>query len=70
MSLNELIHCQQAVISQRKAAEVLGCDPRTVSAGITNKTIPSIRVGSRTLIPVGPFCEYLGVRWEGASNGF
>ena len=69
MSLNDLIHCSLAVITHRQAAEVLGCDPRTVSAGVANRSIPSITLGSRNLIPVGPFCEYLGVTWEGESNG-
>ena len=68
MSLDDLVHSKLAVISHRQAAQVLGCDPRTVSAGVANKTIPSVRIGSRHLIPVGPFCDFLGVRWEGGSN--
>ena len=69
MSLNDLIHSNLAVISHRQAAQVLGCDPRTVSAGVQNNSIPNIRIGSRRLIPVGPFCELLGVRWLGESDG-
>ena len=68
MSLDDLIHCSLAVISHRQAAQVLGCDPRTVSAGVANNSIPNVRIGSRQLIPVGPFCDFLGVRWEGGSN--
>jgi hypothetical protein len=69
MSLQELIHYGFAVISYSQAAEVLGCDPRTVSAGVANKTLPSIQIGSRKVIPVGPLCEYLGVNWVGDLNG-
>ena len=68
MSLNDLIHCTLAVISHRQAAQVLGCDPRTVSAGVANNSIPNVLIGSRHLIPVGPFCELLGVRWVGGSD--
>lgn len=68
MSLNDLIHSSLAVITQSQAAQVLGCDPRTVSAGVANNSIPHIRIGSRQLIPVGPFCEFLGVRWIGGSD--
>jgi excisionase family DNA binding protein len=69
MSLNDLIHSRLAVITQTQAAQVLGCDQRTVSAGVTNNSIPNVRIGSRYLIPVGPFCEFLGVHWVGGTNG-
>ena len=68
MSLNDLIHCNLAVISHRQAAQVLGVDPRTVSAAVENNSIPNVRIGARKLIPVGPLCELLGVRWEGATD--
>lgn len=39
------------VITRTEAAQALGVDPRTVTAGIENGTIPSVRLGRRVVIP-------------------
>jgi excisionase family DNA binding protein len=62
MTLKELASSNKATITVPEAAEMLGCDPRTVSRGISNSTIPSIKLGRRTLIPVAPFLDLLGFK--------
>lgn len=39
------------VITRTEAALALGVDPRTVTAGIDNGTIPSVKLGRRVVIP-------------------
>lgn len=39
------------VITRTEAAEALGVDPRTVTAGIENGTIPAVKLGRRVVIP-------------------
>lgn len=50
-TLAELQASSAATITMKAAAAVLGCDPRTVSAGIKDGTIPAIRLGRRQVIP-------------------
>lgn len=50
-TLAELRASSAATITMKTAAAVLGCDPRTVSAGIKDGTIPAIRLGRRQVIP-------------------
>lgn len=45
------------VIARTDAAAALGVDPRTVSAGIENGTIPSVKLGRRVLIPPEKFIK-------------
>lgn len=40
-----------AALTRAEVAAALGVDPRTVSVGIADGTIPSIRLGRRILIP-------------------
>jgi excisionase family DNA binding protein len=61
MTLDELRHSKKAVITRSEAAELLHCDARTVSRGIANNTIPSIKLGRRVFIPVPAFLAILGV---------
>jgi excisionase family DNA binding protein len=42
---------EQATISRKQVAQVLGIDVRTVTRGIELGEIPSIRIGRRVLIP-------------------
>lgn len=51
MNLPELETSTKATVTAVDAAELLGVDRRTVSRGIADGTIPSIRVGRRVLIP-------------------
>lgn len=50
-SLDDLQRSTAATISRAEAAAVMGIDPRTVSKGIAEGTIPSIKVGRLQLIP-------------------
>ena len=60
MSLNgSTTAAPPAVMSMREVADVLGISPRTVSIGIADGTIPSIRVGRRVLIPRERFLALL-----------
>ena len=60
MSLEELRHSNKAVITRTEAADLLGCDVRTVSRGIAANTIPSLKLGRRVFIPVQAFLIILG----------
>jgi excisionase family DNA binding protein len=48
------------VISRNEAAGLLKCDPRTVSRGIAEGSIPAIKLGRRQVIPRKPFMKLLG----------
>ena len=61
MSLDDYINSNEAVISRADAATLLKCDPRTISRGIVDGSIPSISLGRRTLIPLRPFLRLLGL---------
>lgn len=50
-TLDEIRASRSAAITRTEAAAALGVDPRTVSVGIANGTIPSLRLGRRILIP-------------------
>jgi excisionase family DNA binding protein len=60
MSLEELRRSKKAVITRTEAADLLGCDVRTVSRGIASNTIPSLKLGRRIFIPVQAFLTILG----------
>lgn len=49
----------EATIPVRDAAEVLGCDRRTVYRGIEDGTIPGIKIGRRVMILRIPFLRML-----------
>ena len=61
MSLDDYMSSKEAVISRTDAATLLKCDPRTVSRGMADGTIPSIPLGRRKLIPLKPFLRLLGI---------
>jgi excisionase family DNA binding protein len=64
MSIDDYMNSDEAVISRTDAATLLKCDPRTVSRGIVDGSIPSISLGRRRLIPLKPFLRLLGLDKE------
>lgn len=50
-TLDSIRASKAAAITTTEASHVLGIDPRTVSVGIKEGTIPAIRIGRRVLIP-------------------
>jgi hypothetical protein len=64
MTIDDYLSSNEAVISRADAATLLKCDPRTVSRGILDGSIPSIPLGRRTLIPLRPFLRLLGIEKE------
>jgi|AntAceMinimDraft_1070359.scaffolds.fasta_scaffold88878_2 hypothetical protein len=60
MALKDYIESDDAVISRTDAASLLKCDPRTISRGMAEGSIPFISLGRRKLIPLQPFLRLLG----------
>lgn len=46
-----LRNARSLVITRTEAAQALGVDPRTITAGIENGTLPSVKLGRRVVIP-------------------
>lgn len=59
MSTQESAPTTSAVMTIKEVADVLGINPRTVSVGISDGTIPSVRVGRRILVPRARFYALL-----------
>lgn len=57
MTIETLRSSRSLVITRTDAAAALGVDPRTVTAGIDNGTIPSVKLGRRVLIPREKFLK-------------
>lgn len=57
MTIETLRSARSLVITRTDAAAALGVDPRTVTAGIENGTIPSVKLGRRVLIPREKFLK-------------
>lgn len=51
LTLEKVRAMRTPTITRLHAAEVLGVDPRTVTAGIEAGNIPAIRLGRRVVIP-------------------
>ncbi|MES2092505.1 MAG: DNA-binding protein [Actinomycetota bacterium] len=51
MTIEMLRESRSLVITRTEAAQALGVDPRIVTAGVENRTIPSVRLGCRVVIP-------------------
>ncbi|GAB2562859.1 helix-turn-helix domain-containing protein [Leucobacter ruminantium] len=47
-------------ITRKEAAAALGVDPRTVTVGIEDGTIPAIKLGRRIVIPRAKFLALFG----------
>ena len=51
ITMDQLARLGASIITRTEAAHALGVDPRTVTAGIDNGTIPAVRLGRRVVIP-------------------
>ncbi|ORM08874.1 hypothetical protein A5N72_02155 [Prescottella equi] len=60
VSIDDLRTSNAVAISRATAAKALGIDPRTVTKGVDDGTIPSVVVGARVLIPRIPFLQLFG----------
>lgn len=60
VTIRDLQKSDDVAITRTTAAQALGVDPRTVTAGIENGTIPSVKLGRRVLIPRIPFLALFG----------
>lgn len=49
------------VVTRTQAAEIFGIDERTITRGVEEGSIPSIRVGRRMLIPTLALRRLLGI---------
>jgi len=61
MTLEELRASRLPTITRSDAAAALGVDPRTVTVGIENGTIPAIKLGRRVVIPREKFLNLFEV---------
>jgi len=57
VTIDALRGSRSLVITRTEAAAALGVDPRTVTAGIENGTIPSVKLGRRLVIPREKFLK-------------
>lgn len=51
LGIDDLRRRRSLVITRQEAAEALGVDPRTITVGIEDGTIPSVKLGRRVVIP-------------------
>ncbi|WP_448071890.1 helix-turn-helix domain-containing protein [Georgenia yuyongxinii] len=51
LDIVDLRRRRSLVITRKEVAEALGVDPRTVTVGIEDGTIPSVKIGRRVVIP-------------------
>ena len=51
LTIEMLRNARSLVITRTEAARALGVDPRTITAGIENGTLPSVQLGRRVVIP-------------------
>ena len=51
LTIEMLRNARSLVITRTEAARALGVDPRTITAGIENGTLPSVKLGHRVVIP-------------------
>lgn len=63
MNINALSNSEKVTLTLSEAAQILECDPRTLSRAIAKGSIPSITVGRRKLIPIAPFKKLLGIEF-------
>ena len=50
-ALNQIRQSEKLTLTRSEVADVLGVNIRTLSNGIADGTIPSIRIGRRVVIP-------------------
>ncbi|WP_447942862.1 helix-turn-helix domain-containing protein [Microbacterium aurum] len=51
LGIDDLRRRRSLVITRQEAAEALGVDPRKITVGIEDGTIPSVKIGRRVVIP-------------------
>lgn len=51
VTIDTLRESRSVVTTRKDAAEALGVDPRTITVGINDGTIPSVKLGRRVVIP-------------------
>ena len=51
LGIDDLRGRRSLVITRQEAAQALGVDPRTITVGIEDGTIPSVKLGRRVVIP-------------------
>lgn len=51
ITMDQLRASRSLIITRTEAAHALGVDPRMVTAGIDNGTIPAVKLGRRVVIP-------------------
>lgn len=60
VTIDTLRESRSVVITRKDAAEALGVDPRTITVGINDGTIPSVKLGRRVVIPRERFLRIFG----------
>ena len=61
LSLEQLRESSRPTITRAEAAAALGVDPRTVTVGIANGSIPALKLGRRVVIPREKFLKIFEV---------
>ncbi|WP_223626756.1 helix-turn-helix domain-containing protein [Microbacterium sp. EST19A] len=61
MTIEDLRASNSAAITRQDVADALGIDPRTVTEGIRQGNIPSLKIGRRVLIPREKFLALFDV---------
>ncbi len=61
-NLEEAKVAKAAVLTRNEVAGILQVNPRTVTEGIRQGTIPAIKVGRRVVIPREPFIAMFAVQ--------
>lgn len=62
VTIDTLRDSRSLVITRTEAAAALGVDPRTVTAGIEQGTIPAVKLGRRLVIPREKFLKIFDPR--------
>ena len=62
VTIDTLRGSRSLVITRTEAAAALGVDPRTVTAGIEQGTIPAVKLGRRLVIPREKFLRIFDPR--------
>lgn len=62
VTVDTLRSSRSLVITRAEAAAALGVDPRTVTAGIEQGTIPAVKLGRRLVIPREKFLRIFDPR--------
>ena len=68
LTLDEVRTMTVAVLTRDQVAAVLGVDRRTVGRAVDDGTIPTLRLGSRVLIPRERFLAWFDGDSEGRAS--